>query len=91
MQLGERIREAIGEVRGVLISMLEIVGEAQLRVVFPGAERSKQLVNFRPLELDVLSSLLPPDQIPVNLFELVIRHVAGLVLILKLSHFSLSV
>ena len=91
MQLGERIREAIGEVRGVLISMLEIVGEAQLRVVFPGAERSKQLVDFRPLKLDVLSSLLPPDQIPVNLFELVIRHVAGLVLILKLSHFSLSV
>ena len=91
MQLGERIREAIGEVSGVLISMLEIVGEAQLRVVFPGAKRSKQLVDFRPLELDVLSSLLPPDKIPVNLFELVIRHVPGLVLILKLSHFSLPV
>ena len=71
--------------------MLEIICEAQLRVVFPGAERSKQLVDFRPLELDVLSSLLPPDQIPVDLFELVIRHVPRLVLILELPHFSLPV
>jgi hypothetical protein len=91
MQFGERIREAIREVRGVLITMLKIISEAQLRVVFPGAERSKQVVDFRPLELDILSSLLPPDQIPINLFELVIRHVPGLVLILKLSHFSLPV
>jgi len=91
MQLGERIREAIREVHGVLIRMLEIIGEAQLWVVFSGAERSKQLVDFGPLELDVLSRLLPPDEIPVNLFELVIRHVPGLVLILELPHFSLPI
>ena len=72
MQFGERIREAIREVGGLLISILKIISEAQLGVVFPGAERSKQVVDFRPLELDVLSCFLPPNKIQIELFELVI-------------------
>ena len=86
MKFSERIWEAIREVCGILLSLLEIICEAY-RGILLAWFKAKNIIDFWSSKRDVLSTFFPADHVPIDVLNLILREKP--LIILKFNVFEI--